>query len=419
MNDGTISSDPNDIMAKWKSDFQELYNRSAQSSEADQTFLEAVERCTADWEMDYVAAVTGSESRTADGDQTELQQDTQLAALQLNIPISLQETVNALTSTQNGKAVGIDNIANEILKLPSLRQTVHELYRTCFESNLIPSSWHKAVIHPILKKGKDPLFPLSHRGISLMSTVAKVFSSILNNRISGYMEMHSIYAEEQNGFRRLRSCLDHLFTLTTVIRNRKLQKQATFCAFVDFEKAFDSVEHSFLWYKMVACGIHGKMLNIIRTMYKNLMNCVRVCGRLTDWFAQSAGVRQGDTLAPTLFALFINDLVPEINGVGCGIQLSADTYLSVLLYADDIVLISSTADGLQKQLDALNDWSTTWKLKVNVDKTKVVHFRRTSDRATDVEFLLGDTALEVVPSYRYLGLNLFDTMDYTKSVSVL
>ena len=61
-----------------------------------------------------------------------------------------------------------------------------------------------------------------------------------------------------------------------------MQKLPTYCAFIDFEKAFDSVNHTFLWFKMSACGIHGKLLNIIRTMYANLQNCVRVGGRLTN-----------------------------------------------------------------------------------------------------------------------------------------
>ena len=198
---------------------------------------------------------------------------------------------------------------------------------------MIPSTWYKGIIHPILKKGKDPLFPLSHRGISLMWTIAKVFSSILNKRLTDFLQTNIIYAEEQNGFRRLRSYLDHLYALTTVIRNRKLLKLDTYCAFVDFGKAFVSVQYPFLWYKMLASGIHGKMLKIVQTMYANPQNCVRVGGRLTDWFSQSAGVRQGDALAPTLFALFINDLVPEINGLSCGVPMSDDKFLNILLYA--------------------------------------------------------------------------------------
>ena len=93
--------------------------------------------------------------------------------------------------------------------------------------------------------------------------------------------------------------------------------------------------------------------------------------------------------------------------------------LSTLLYADDIVLISDTSDGLQNMLHTVNDWSSTWKLKVNEDKSKIVHFRRESEGQTQHSFIYGDTALEITPVYRYLGLELHETLDYTHSVKCL
>ena len=353
LEDGTQSTDPDVVLAKWKKDFQGLYQRSivAGDDDDDAAFIAAVEHQTAVWQAEYDAVTAGNDIDDID--------DTHRASLQLDAPITHQETVNALKQCKNGKAVGVDNLPNEILKVPALQKMLHELYRACYETNKIPSIWYKALIHPILKRGKDPMFPLNHRGISLMSTIAKVFSAIINHRLMRYLESCGIYAEEQNGFRRMRSCLDHLFTITTIIRNRKSQKLPTYCAFIDFEKAFDSIQYPLLWFKLAACGIQGKMMSIIQTMYKNLECSVRINGRLTDWFSQTAGVRQGDTLAPTLFAIFINDLVPEINNLGKGIQLTPDLMVSILLYADDIILISDTPDGLQTMLDTLHGWSKT------------------------------------------------------------
>ena len=124
---------------------------------------------------------------------------------------------------------------------------------------------------------------------------------------------------------------------------------------------------STLWYKLLACGIHEKMLKISQTMYANLQNCVRVGGRLTDWFSQLAGDRKWDVLAPIL-ALFIHDLVPEISGLACGVLMSDNKSLSILLYANGIVLIFGMTEVLQKQVDGLNGRSPRWKLRVNTDK---------------------------------------------------
>jgi len=223
-----------------------------------------------------------------------------------------------------------------------------------------------------------------------MSTVAKMFSYILNKRIVRFLERNDILSEEQNGFRMLRSCIDHLYTICTILRNRKTMKLDTYVCFVDFSKAFDSVNHSFLWHKIMVAGISGNMLHTIKSMYSNLKSCIRLNGTLTNWFSTDVGGRQGDNLAPTLFALFINDLVPELNSLNCGITIENDFNLSTLLYADDIIVMSSTSDGLQDQLDVLNGWCTKWCLYVNADKTNIMHVRKASTQRSDVRFMIGD-----------------------------
>ena len=129
----------------------------------------------------------------------------------LNQWIMLDEVQQAIDQSKTGKATGIDNIPNEILKNPELLNPLHKLYQCCFENGVVPDCWYKSVIQPIYKKGKDPLNPLSYRGISLMSTVAKVFSCILNTRIKNHLNNNGLLCNEQNSFQKLRSCLDHIY----------------------------------------------------------------------------------------------------------------------------------------------------------------------------------------------------------------
>ena len=184
----------------------------------------------------------------------------------LNCPISLQEINRVLSKAKSGKAVGIENIPNEIMKRDKLVPVLYRLFSACFEHNMIPSLWYKTIIQPVLNRGKDSRDPSNYRGISLMSTIAKLFSAILNDRICSYLDENSLLFEEQNGFRKLRSCLDHLYTLITVIRNRKEQNMQTFLCFVDFAKAFDSVNRDCLWYKLRNIGVNGKIYNIIKSL---------------------------------------------------------------------------------------------------------------------------------------------------------
>ena len=93
---------------------------------------------------------------------------------------------------------------------------------------------------------------------------------------------------------------------------------------------------------------------------------------LSDWFHVSSGVRQGDSLSPVLFASFINDLANEINNVGVGAYIGGEQ-LSLLMYADDIVLISTNEEGAQKQLDVMSNWCTKWAMRINAKKSQVIH----------------------------------------------
>ena len=166
----------------------------------------------------------------------------------------------------------------------------------------------------------------------------------------------------------------------------------TFSCFVDCAKAFDKVNHTLLMYKLLCNGVRGKMYFTIKNMYNDLRSSVRINNIMTDSFSVESGVRQGDNLAPTLFTLYINDLIPVINELDVGVS-TGDSKISILseislhlfpilLYADDIVLLSDSPYGIQQQLNILKDWLKTWHMKANVDKTKVVQLRpRTSKQS--------------------------------------
>ena len=338
---------------------------------------------------------------------------------ELNEPISFEETKRALMNLKNGKAVGLDNLPNEILKNDRLTNILNELFNVCFCYGIVPDNWCLSIICPLLKKGKDQYDPLNYRSISLMSTVAKTFSQILNNRLMKYLENNKVLSEEQNGFRYLRSCLDHIFSLCTILRNRKLQNLDTYLCFVDFSKAFDSVNHIILWNKLLTAGVHGNMYKTIKCLYSKLKSSVRITPvTFTDWFDIESGVRQGDNLAPTLFALFIDDLVPLINSLDKGVSVG-DDMISCLLYADDLVLISDTSDGLQAQMNTLNEWTKSQMMSINIEKTKVMHTRKPSTDISQYVFKLGNRVVEYVSKYRYLGLTISDTIDFNVTVNEL
>ena len=104
----------------------------------------------------------------------------------------------------------------------------------------------------------------------------KVYCNVLSKRLNDWADDHCILAEEQNGFRSGRSCLDHLLTLTSVVQTGKSQRKDTYVAFVDFSKAYDKINRNKLWKKLAAFGINDKFLNTLKSLYKDVQCCVKV-----------------------------------------------------------------------------------------------------------------------------------------------
>ena len=136
---------------------------------------------------------------------------------------------------KNNKASGPEQVPNEILKTHKLDILLYKYFTLCFKNTCTPSVWLKAIITPIPKNGmNDPNLPLSYRGIiSLLSCIGKVYSSFLNIRLSKFLDMTGIMSDKHNGFRCERSCEDHIYSLSSIVRNRMKLNLPTFTTFLE------------------------------------------------------------------------------------------------------------------------------------------------------------------------------------------
>ena len=133
---------------------------------------------------------------------------------------------------------------------------------------------------PLHKKG--PLDNINNfRGITLLSTLGKLFTRILNNRLTSWTEDFGVYIEAQAGFRAAMGTADNIFVLHGIINHLLNKGENHFCAFVDFTKAFDYVVHDIIWVKLIRLGVRGKILNVIRSMYSHVKSKIKVNN---DWF---------------------------------------------------------------------------------------------------------------------------------------
>ena len=252
---------------------------------------------------------------------------------------------------------------------------------------------------------KDDVNEVSnYRGITLLSTIGKLFTRLLNIRLNSWAENYSIYIEAQAGFRKHMSTVDNIFVLSGLITHCININEHLYCCFVDFTKAFDFVVRDILWYKLLKAGVRGRMLDIVKSIYSVVKSQVKHNNTLSDSFTCNIGVRQGDCLSPFLFAMYLNDLEEElhINGVeGINIGLKK---LHLLLYADEIVIFGKTPEELQKSLKILEEYCKRWKLTVNTNKKKIVVFRRGGRLTNNLEFSYNGKVIEIVNKFSYLGI---------------
>ena len=123
------------------------------------------------------------------------------------------------------------------------------------------------------------------------------------------MENSGLLGEEQAGFRQGYSCMDHIFNLKSIVDIYLSKRKRLFSAFVDYAKAFDTVNRVKLWKKVISYGINGKILKVIINIYNKAKSCVKYnFGELSEIFTSGIGVRQGENLSPLLFSIFLNDL---------------------------------------------------------------------------------------------------------------
>ena len=240
----------------------------------------------------------------------------------------------------------------------------------------------------------------------MVSCFAKLYTTILNNRLKQWASENDGITDAQFGFKSNHSTIDAIFVLKHLIDTHIQSKENLYCAFIDLKKAFDSISRVGLWYKLIHAGIDGKLFRSIRSLYAEVSLCVKGLTSLTDVFSCDIGLLQGEIMSPILFSLFLGDI--EMHLVDRGNEGSTIEQLSIylLLFADDAVIFSETAEGLQKSLDNFKIYCKKWNLTVNVEKTKNVVFRKGGNLAQDEIWSYNGQQLEIVSSFNYLGIVL-------------
>lgn len=278
--------------------------------------------------------------------------------------------------------------------------------RTC----TFPSAWKMAVVTPIPKKG-DRCMVENTRPISLIHICGKILEKIVNSLITGYLREHELLTTKQFGFVRNRSTTDCVGKLCSDLLVNNNNNELTCCIFLDYAKAFDSVNYDLLLTKLDLYGF--PKIKWFGSYLLGRRQCVKLDGITSKVMDISCGVPQGSVLGPTLFNLYINDLAL--------LQLES----SFLLYADDLVIyksgtsFSNIFETMQRDLDKIFNWSCANMLTISVKKTKSLLIgRQHLLNSTPIEnsFLIGDAQLEWVQFFCYLGIIIDKTLSFNLAI---
>ena len=325
---------------------------------------------------------------------------------ELNFKITESEVIDSLASLKRNKSPGIDGLVGEILiaSCEFISKPLHSFFNSIFLSGHFPSNWQTSTLTPLHKKGYY-LDPNNYRGIAVSSCLSKVFLTILHKRLESFVEKHKLIPDTQIGYKKGARTTDHILCLKNIIDKYIFQKQRKYLyvCFVDFKAAFDTLWRDALFYKLLHKGIGGNFIDIIQAMYRNVYYCVKLPHGITPSFESTVGVKQGCVLSPILFNLFLSDL-PDIFTHECDPVSLGNRFVSCLMFADDLVILSETPAGLQSALSKLQKYTEDWNLTINTNKTKVIIFNKGGHKISKFKFLVNSEELEIVQNYCYLGL---------------
>ncbi|BHF74287.1 hypothetical protein SprV_0401737200 [Sparganum proliferum] len=301
-----------------------------------------------------------------------------------------------LLKLKEAKSPGPDEIPAKLLKelATELAEPLCLLFQASLDEGRLPPEWKTAWISPIHKSGSRASAN-NYRPVSLTSICCKVMERIIKRELMRFLEQHHLLSNAQHGFLRGRSCLTNLLYCLEQWTRSIDEGNVVHVAYIDFKKAFDSVPHQLLLYKLSRIGVRGKLLKWIENFLIGRTQTVRLGGQQSAEVTVTSGVPQGSVLGPILFLIYIDDRIHDLD-------------CDIAMFADDIKLwtvIRNEDDEakLQANLDRLEQWSGYWLLPFNVSKCNILRIGRTST-AHRQTYYLNHTPLPVVEVQKDLGV---------------
>lgn len=329
--------------------------------------------------------------------------------LPVNAQITHEELKQTIKKLRNAKAPGHDGVANIMIKkLPSRATTsLVKLFNACLSLGYFPNHFKIAKIKAIPKPGKDLRIPTNYRPISLLSCVGKLFERLIHSRLVAHIDVNNLWKREQFGFRQQHSTVQQLKRVTNFIQTNKSNRRTTSMVLLDIEKAFDTIWHDGLIYKLGKMHTPIYIVKIVQSFTTERSFMVIVNGARSNIKNVVAGAPQGSSLSPTLYAVYTSDY-------RC-INRCKDAY-----FADDTALYSATKTtnksirNVQSGLQSIEKYMAKWKIQINANKTQFIifPFNRSRRRVPTISLRFQNNIIEPATTVKYLGVTLDQKLNF-------
>lgn len=319
-----------------------------------------------------------------------------------------RKEINAIRKIKEGKALGVDEIPGEVWKYEGeeLEDWIWRFCNRVWRGESWPEYWKEGVIVPLVKKGEGERVE-DYREITLMTSIYKIYVSILAERLREDIETKGIIPQNQTGFRKGMGTIDNIYILNYLI-NRQIEKKGgkMVMMFVDLKAAFDSMDRGKLEEALRERGVRKGLVGRIMEILGETKCRVRVGRETGESFWTARGLRQECPLSLMLFNILIADLEEKMGKVKWGgVKVNKDK-IYTLAYADDIVLLAEDEEGMRSMIGRLEDYLEGKRLELNEKKTKIIRFKKGGGREKKIAWRWKGKALEEVKEIIYLGYKL-------------
>ena len=326
-------------------------------------------------------------------------------------PISQEDVVNIIKSLDPTKSTGPFSLSSRIINilLYEIADILKDIFNLSLQTGIFPKSLKHVKVVPIYKNKGSPYEVSNYRPISLLSNIEKIFEKLVYARVISFLDSKNILFKRQYGFRSKHSTTHSLIHLTEQIR-QSLDKGGYSCGIlVDFQKAFDTVDHQILLQKLYHYGVRGKCNKWFQSYLQDREQYVSVSGIKSKSRTVKHGVPQGSVLGPLLFLIYINDLP------------NALIFSDPFIFADDTALIYSDENlkrinkRMNIDLKLLVHWLKANKIGLNADKTEAILFKTPRKKLNfELKLKLNGKRLLFSSCVKYLGITLDENLSWTQ-----